>query len=150
MAEELVTIAYEFSPLKANLMRTRLEADGIECFLRGETLASVGANMYAISWDHPHGDIAVQVRESDVWQAREIFREIEAAPRDEEDENWMHAMPNHAAGLLRVLVIGALVIYATVWTYDTFQNWWLGGLVGASTLTGLYFIGFKNSFKWKS
>ncbi len=84
MAEELVTIAHEFSPLKANLMRTRLEADGIECFLQGETLTGViGSLSYAsASWNHPEGNIALQVSEFDAERARNNLREIEAAPRD--------------------------------------------------------------------
>lgn len=151
MTEELVTVAHEFSPLKANIMRTRLEADGIECFLKGETMASViGSASYASgSWNHPEGNIALQVSEYDAERAREILREIEAAPRDEEDEQWMKTTPNRALGALRGVVISALALQMTFWVGVASQNWWLGGLAGSITLFLLYLFSFKISFRTK-
>jgi len=144
MAQELVTIAREISALKANLMRTRLEADGIECFLAGETLASVvGSPSYiGVSID-------VQVPAFDAMRARKILHEIESAPRDEANELWPAATPNIALEFLRALINGALIFYATIWVYGATQNWWLGAAAGAISLLVVYFLSLKNSFKSK-
>ena len=151
MPDELVTIAHEFSPLTANLMRTRLEADGISCFLKGETLTGlVGSfSQASASWNHPEGNIALQVLESEAIRAREILCEIESMPRDEEDEDWIRGTPNYALNLVRGVVICALALQIIWWVYNASQNWWLGGLAGSVTLCLLYFLSFKNSFRTK-
>ena len=150
MSEELVTIAYEFSPLKANLMRTRLEAEGIECFISGETLASVvGSASYAsASWDHPHSNIELQVPLSQADQARELLRELESSPLDD-DEEWPRETPSHAVNLLRVCISAGLSFYMALLIAGQSQNLWLGGLAGAVTFSALCFLSLKKSFKSK-
>lgn len=152
MPEELVTIAHEFSPLKANLMRTRLEADGIECFLGGEALTGVvGSLSYAsASWKHPEGNIAVQVRASDAITAKAILQEIESAPNeDEESENFVADKPHFALQLLRGIIIGWLAFSITLFVGGATQNWLLGVLAGVVAFVGMSFFAFKKSFKSK-
>jgi len=150
MAEELVTIAYEFSPPKANLMRTRLEADGIECFLRGETLTGVvGSLSYAsASWNHPEGNIALQVPESQVTHAREILREIESAPHDEE-EDFVTRKPSLGLQLFRLFFIGWLTFALTMFAYGATEQYWLSIIIGVAALVVMSFWAFKKSFNSK-
>ncbi len=146
MNSDLVTIAHEFNPLKANLMRTRLEADGIECFLKGETLTGVvGSLSYAsASWEHPEGNITLQVRGFEAERAREIIRAIEDAPREEDEgEDWVDNHPSFAVRFFRVLIIGSWSLSAAISVSALTQNWWLGGLAGAITLTICYFLSVK-------
>lgn len=94
MQPELVAIAHEFSPLRANLLRTRLEAEGIECFLSGETLTSVvGSLSYAAaSWSHPEGNITLRVRADDEALAREVLNSQEWDSQDDSvGEGWDEA-----------------------------------------------------------
>lgn len=71
----LITIANFPSPIDANLAKTRLEADGIECVLTNEHIASM--NWY---WPLAIGGVGLQVRESDAERAMEI---LEGEPDDE-------------------------------------------------------------------
>ena len=151
MTEELVAIAYEFSPLKANLIRTRLEADGIECFLSGETVTSVVGpfSHAAASWQHPEGNIAIQVRASDAVEARALLLELQAVPDDDDDDDELRipSGPSPILILFRLLVVGWLsVLIAGVVSSPT-NSWLLGMLVGMGAFVGLSILAFKKSFK---
>lgn len=69
MSEELVTVAEFGSPIEAHLVRTRLEEDGIECFIIDE---------YTPLWFAPIGtgdfSVKLQVRESDKDRALQILQ----------------------------------------------------------------------------
>lgn len=150
MPDELVTIAYEFSPLKANMMRTRLEADGIDCFIYGETLASVvGSASYASgSWDHPQGNIQVQVPLLQAGRARELLREIESTPLDD-DEEWPREAPSRAIRLFRVCISGAVSFYAGLSIAAISNIWWIGVFAGVMIFTILCYLSLKKPFKSK-
>ena len=147
MPEELVTIAHEFSPLKANLMRTRLEADGIECFLQGETLTGVvGSLSYAsASWNHPEGNITLRVHSEDSARATEILSEFEAEKEKPEVEDfsspifWFIVKIMGAALLAVLVAVGVEMIYLGI-------GQWVASLV---FLVLAYFI-FKPFFKSES
>lgn len=149
MTEELVAIAYEFSPLKANLIRTRLEADGIECFLSGETLTSVVGSFSnaAANWSHPEGNIAIQVRGADAEAARAILQELQEAPVTADGEEWLATGPSPALVLFRLLVVAWLSFAAAVFCAGAINNWWLGGALGVGAFVGLSILAFKKSFK---
>lgn len=150
MTEKLVAIAYEFSPLKANLIRTRLEADGIECFLAGETVTSVVGpfSHAAASWEHPEGNIAIQVRASDAAEARTILQELEDSSDDEDDEEMrIPSRPSLVLTFFRLLVVGWLSILIAGVISSPTNNWLLGMLVGMAAFVGLSVLAFKKSFK---
>ncbi len=161
MTEELVTIAYEFSPLKANLIRTRLEADGIECFLAGETLTSVVGSFShaAASWEHPEGNIAIQVRASDADEARAILQELEVpredgSDEDDSDEDGEVVKETRLADLFFRLFISAWLSYvAFAATGAVVGGFWgsfdrtAGTLAGIGTFILLSILAFKKSFK---
>ncbi len=70
-AEPLVTVATSFSPIQAHLLRGKLEASGIECFLANEMIAAVDLPISNLS-----GGVRLQVRESDFDEALEIIRAL--------------------------------------------------------------------------
>lgn len=72
----LITIASFDHPLEANLAKTRLEAEGIECVLTNEHIA--GMNWV---WAPTIGGVGLQVLEADARRAMEI---LEGEPDDEE------------------------------------------------------------------
>jgi hypothetical protein len=150
MTDELVAIAYEFSPLKANLIRSRLEADGIECFLAGETLTSVVGSFShaAASWEHPEGNVAIQVRVSDAEVARAILQDLQSpVVEDGGDEEWLATGPSPALIFFRLLIIIWMSFAATALTAGAFNSWWLGSIVGVGVLIGLSLLAFKKNFK---
>ena len=151
MSEELVAIAYEFSPLKANLIRSRLEADGIECFLSGETLASVAGpfSHVAASWEHPGGNIEIRVRASAAAAAKAILQEIESVPADDEDEIFVARKPSFGLQLFRVFLLGWLAFALTMFISGATENRWLGIFVGVVALVGMSFLAFKKPFNSK-
>lgn len=154
MTEELVAIAYEFSPLKANLIRTRLEADGIECFLAGETLTSVVGSFSnaAASWEHPEGNIAIQVRASEADEARAILQELEAVygDDDDEDEDEDAKIPDGirpAVLFFRLFVISWLSFIVVLTIGGRTDSLLFGALAGIGAFVGLSILAFKKSFK---
>jgi len=76
-AEPLVTVAAFDTPLKASILASRLEAEGIECFVAdAETIAIHGLLSNAL------GGVKVQVRESEAPRAAVIARQAGSqAPR---------------------------------------------------------------------
>ena len=75
----LITIANFPYPIDANLAMTRLEAEGIDCVLTNEHMASM--NWY---WPLAIGGVGLQVRDSDAERAAEIL-EGDASGEDEMD-----------------------------------------------------------------
>ncbi len=69
--EPLVTVATSFSPIQARLLRGKLEASGIECFLANEMIALVDLPISNLS-----GGVRLQVRESDFDEALGIIRAL--------------------------------------------------------------------------
>lgn len=69
MLEKLITIAEFGSPIEAHLVRTRLEEEGIECFIVDE---------YIPLWFAPIGtgdfSVKLQVKESDKDRAFQILQ----------------------------------------------------------------------------
>jgi hypothetical protein len=143
MDGELVTVSREFSSLKANLIRSRLEVDGIRVFLSGETLASVVGSPSTMG-----NEISVQVQSFDATRARRILREIEEAPRND-DEKWAEIKPKFAVQAVRGLLIGGAIWSATMLTFGATGYAAVGVLAGVSILVVIVGIGFKNSFKTK-
>ncbi len=67
MAEELVTIRIFSDPIEAGVMKSKLDAEGIYCFIVNEALMS-----------SPHlrtviGQVELRVRSSDVEKVKEIL-----------------------------------------------------------------------------
>ena len=73
----LITIASFDHPIHANLAKTRLEAEGIDCVLTNEHFA--GLNWV---WPLAVGGVGLQVRESDAERAADI---LEGEPHEEDD-----------------------------------------------------------------
>ena len=142
MPDDFVAVAHEFSPLKANVIRSRLEAEGIRCFLSGETLASVVGSPSSMG-----NEISITVQNFDAVRARRILREIKAAPREDEGERKIKA--KHDVQIGRVAMIGGTVLYITLQVAIATSNWTTALLAGVATLITLCVLVFKNSFKWK-
>ncbi len=70
-------VTVEQAPLEAvaEMMRGRLEAEGIEAVLRGNRVAGAAGivNEFNISWKNPLGGVEVRVRPNDVERAKEIL-----------------------------------------------------------------------------
>ncbi|MDE2755718.1 MAG: DUF2007 domain-containing protein [Acidobacteriota bacterium] len=77
----LITIASFDHTLDANLAKTRLEAEGIDCILTDEHITSM--NWF---WVPAIGGVRLQVRESDAERAVEIL-EGESDDEDVADEH---------------------------------------------------------------
>lgn len=75
----LITIANFPYPIDANLAKSRLEAEGIDCVLTNEHIA--GMNWY---WPLAIGGVGLQVSESDAERAVEILESV-ASGEDEID-----------------------------------------------------------------
>ena len=73
----LITIASFDHPIHANLAKTRLEAEGIDCVLINEHIT--GMNWF---WVPAIGGVGLQVRESDAQRAADI---LEGEPHDEDE-----------------------------------------------------------------
>lgn len=149
MSEELVTVAREISALNANLVRLRLEADGIRCFMAGEILASVVGSPSSMG-----NEISIQVQAFDAAAARRILREIREAPRDdEEDEKWVKSQPNLAVKVVRGLLVGGAVGgaigCAAVRMFGVTNNAMLAANAGVFVVALICGFQFKNSFKRK-
>ncbi len=72
----LITIASFANPLDANLAKSRLEADGIDCVVTNEHIASMNW-----IWPLAIGGVGLQVLEEDARRALEI---LEGEPADED------------------------------------------------------------------
>lgn len=68
MSDQFVTIATFSKPVEAHLARTKLESEGIPCFVTDEQLVQV-------NWLFPHaGGVKLKVSAEDASRARDILR----------------------------------------------------------------------------
>jgi hypothetical protein len=123
--EPLVTIATFDTPLKANIFASRLEADGVECFIAdAETIGIHGLLAGAV------GGVKIQVRESQGPRAAALFQahtSRSAAPpcprcgsRDVQRKGL-----SILAGALIVLSLGVLsLFFPVVWTCRSCAQRW--------------------------
>ena len=127
--DDWIVVAQPLMAHEAHLIRTRLEADGIKVFLRGETIASFTGvpNEFTTDWSNPLGGVAVQVPLHQADRARRILQEIKNAPRDDyEDEKWVEIKPNFAVQFVRGLIQGGAVWCMTWWVFGMTSNWTAG------------------------
>lgn len=75
-SSELVTVATYNDVLHANIMKSKLEAYGIQCFLEDE-------NMSTILYTQAFGGIKLQVSEADAEQALEVLNEEQGVAEHE-------------------------------------------------------------------
>ena len=70
MSGRLITIASFSQPIEAHLTKTRLEADGIECFIFDE-------HIVRMNWLYSNaiGGVKLQVKEPDVERSIEILQQ---------------------------------------------------------------------------
>ena len=85
------TVAHAQLEAIAEMMRGRLEAEGIEAVLRGNRVAGTAGivNEFNTSWNNPLGGIEVRVRPEDVESAREILAVDEREDADHKDKEPM-------------------------------------------------------------
>lgn len=86
MDDRLITIATFHQPFEAHIVKGRLEAEGVECFVQDEAVAQMVLYAPAI------GGAKLQVRESDAARAAEIldlpdFEEKDFLDVEEEDRS---------------------------------------------------------------
>ncbi len=79
-----VTVEHAQLEAIAEMMRGRLEAEGVESILRGNRAAGAAGvvNELNISWSNPLGGIEVRVRPEDLERAKEILA-VDERPVDE-------------------------------------------------------------------
>jgi len=75
MSDGFVTIASYPEPIEANLLRSKLLSEGIECILLDENLISVQP-----FYSNAIGGIKLQVHENDLEHAKEILAESQTPP----------------------------------------------------------------------
>ncbi len=73
MTEKLITIAKLTNPAEAQIIRSRLEAEGIFCHIPDENVRGMMNPIYAIA----RGLVRIQVKESDAKRAKEILEQKE-------------------------------------------------------------------------
>ena len=112
--EPLVTIASFNTPLEANILASRLEADGVQCFLaEAETIGVHGLLAGAV------GGVKIQVRVSDSSRAGAILRantqrsEAPPCPRCGSREVRRKGL-SVLAGALMVLTLGVMALFFPV------------------------------------
>jgi hypothetical protein len=123
--EPLVTIASFDTPLRANILASRLEADGVECFIAdAETIGVHGLLAGAV------GGVKIQVRESDAARAAAILRantsrtDTPACPRCRSRDVKRQGL-SVLAGVLIALTLGVLALFFPVfWTCNGCNHRW--------------------------
>lgn len=90
--DKWTTVGHAQLEAVAEMMRGRLEAEGVEAVLRGNRVAGAAGvvNELNISWGNPLGGIEVRVRPEDAQRAREILAVDE---REESDLGDREPMP---------------------------------------------------------
>ena len=155
MGARLVTVAREISSLNANIIRARLEAEGIQCFVSGEVASSVvglPANVGAF--------IDVQVLDFDAARAQSILQEMEEAARDsDEGEETQATSRSRLADLSFRLLVAAFLSYITFIVVGILAHggallfpsfdWKIGSIAGIGMFIVLSIVTFKKSFKQK-
>ncbi|MGD2004008.1 MAG: DUF2007 domain-containing protein [Flavobacteriales bacterium] len=78
---KLITLKTFSNAVSAHLLKTRLESEGVECFILDENIVRLNS-----FYDLAVGGIRLQVREEDFQRAKELIEEWDARPYlDEED-----------------------------------------------------------------
>lgn len=70
---KLITLKTFSSDISAHLLKTRLESEGVECFILDENIVRLNS-----FYDLAVGGIRLQVREEDFQRAKELIEEWEA------------------------------------------------------------------------
>ena len=85
------TVAHAQLEAVAEMMRGRLEAEGITAVTRGNRVAGAAGivNEFNISWNNPLGGVEVRVQPEDVARAREILAVDEREEADFKDKEPM-------------------------------------------------------------
>ncbi len=95
--ETLVTVDTAYNSIEADLMKSRLEAEGISVFLLGEYHVQ-------LLWLHSNaiGGIKVQVKESDADRARSLIRLLKESQLEIEPEKEKVQCPNCGSSDIRL------------------------------------------------
>lgn len=72
---EIVTLKVFDNPMEAHLLKTKLESEGIHCFLQDENIVSLNP-----LYNYAVGGIKLNIRFADLEMANQIIQEIENAP----------------------------------------------------------------------
>jgi len=123
--EPIVTIATFGTPLQANILASRLEADGVQCFIAdAETIGVHGLLAGAV------GGVKIQVRESDGPRAAAILRantsraDAPPCPRCGSSDVARKGL-SLLAGALIVFTLGILALFfPVVWTCRGCRHRW--------------------------
>lgn len=131
---ETVFVERFATELEAEILRGRLEADGIETWSRGAGAAStMGAiNELNLSWDNPLGGVEVRVRPEDAAEAHAVAREIYGRKEREKQSS-----PN----LIQVLIGIGIALFA--WQAGASIHPALGIVLGLAVLVGTFIIARK-------
>lgn len=79
---EIVTLKVFDNPMEAHLLKTKLESEGIRCFLQDENIVSLNP-----LYNYAVGGIKLNIRFADLEMANQIIQEIENAPSlDDHDQ----------------------------------------------------------------
>lgn len=90
MSNKLITVASCSEPIEGHLLRTRLEAEGIRCFVADEH--TVSANWF---YSNAIGGVKLQVCESDLDNAREILiSALEQRESGDAEVDWSQVNPD--------------------------------------------------------
>ena len=130
-------VTVERAPLEAvaEMMRGRLEAEGIAAVLRGNRVAGAAGivNEFNISWENPLGGVEVRVRPDDAARAREILQVDERSSADKAQRRptpwWVQAVGAGAASGVVYYVVAALseslaaAIVATLVSFALIMAW---------------------------
>ena len=103
---EVDWVTVEQTPLEAvaEMMRARLEVEGVEAVLRGNRASSAAGvvNELNLSWSNPLGGVEVRVHRADAQRAREILavdeRPIQEQLERRETPFWIQLLGALAAG----------------------------------------------------
>lgn len=89
MHDRLITVATFSGPIESHMFRARLEAEGIWCSVADEHLVS--ANWF---YSNAVGGVKLQVRESDLDDARRVVAAEYARRRDPQAVDWSEVDPS--------------------------------------------------------
>ena len=80
--EKLVTVGQFSLGVEAHICKTKLESEGIQCFIQDE-------NLIAVNWLYSNaiGGVKLQVKESDVENVRKIFAGLDEVSLHNESES---------------------------------------------------------------
>jgi DNA-directed RNA polymerase subunit RPC12/RpoP len=116
---KLITLKTFSSDISAHLLKTRLESEGVECFILDENIVRLNS-----FYDLAVGGIRLQVREEDFQRAKALIEEWEGLPYLDEENRELRCPKcqstsvyagfksfNTAAGWLTLVISFLLVIY---------------------------------------